>query len=194
MQTESVGSWLTICADMQTSRTLPKHHRTLYDSGEMHISNCWSKYFGQAEHVTVSGWIPRVAATACTYFRRFYLKKNLCDFDPRLMGPACLFLACKTEECQVQAKVLYHFMRKLNATGALLQVLLSVAAGSALWWLQSVWIFPSVSSTATVCCDFAARYHAIPVPDIPQLLDLEMAILVTSLACPPGLCYSTFSA
>ena len=61
----------------------------------------------------------RVAATACTYFRRFYLKKNLCEFDPRLVGPACLFLACKTEECQVQAKILYHFMRKLNATGAL---------------------------------------------------------------------------
>ena len=60
-----------------------------------------------------------MAGTACTYFRRFYLKRDLCEFDPRLVGPACLFLACKTEECQVQAKILYHFMRKLNATGAL---------------------------------------------------------------------------
>ena len=80
------------------------------------------------------GPFARVAATACTYFRRFYLRNNLCDFDPRLVGPACLFLACKTEECQVQARILYHFMRKLNATGALplLWFLLVIAMGQLL--------------------------------------------------------------
>lgn len=59
----------------------------------------------------------RVAAAACVYFRRFYLKENFCDYDPRLVGPACLFLACKAEESQVQAKVLFQMLRKVSSTG-----------------------------------------------------------------------------
>lgn len=59
----------------------------------------------------------RVAATACVYFRRFYLKENFCEYDPRLVGPACLFLACKCEESQVQAKVLFQMLKKVSTTG-----------------------------------------------------------------------------
>ena len=39
----------------------------------------------------------RVVGTAAVYFRKFYLGRG--DFgaaDPRLMAPACLFLAAKT--------------------------------------------------------------------------------------------------
>ena len=39
----------------------------------------------------------RVVSTAAVYFRKFYLGRG--DFgaaDPRLMAPACLFLAAKT--------------------------------------------------------------------------------------------------
>ncbi|KAK9909354.1 hypothetical protein WJX75_000933 [Coccomyxa subellipsoidea] len=80
----------------------------------------------------------RVAAAACMYFRRFYLKEEFCDYDPRFVGPACLFLACKAEESQVQAKVLFQMLRKVSTTG---------------------------------------KYHALPLPDSAQLLDLEMAVL-----------------
>ncbi|CAL8467696.1 g7234 [Coccomyxa elongata] len=59
----------------------------------------------------------RVAATACVYFRRFYLKENFCEYDPRLVGPACLFLACKSEESQVQAKALFQMLKKVSTTG-----------------------------------------------------------------------------
>lgn len=68
-------------------------------------------------HIDISECPGRVAATACTYLRRFYLVKDLCEYDPRLVGPACVYLACKTEESQVQAKVLYHFLRKISSTG-----------------------------------------------------------------------------
>lgn len=62
--------------------------------------------------------IGRVAAAACMYFRRFYLMEDFCDYDPRFVGPACLFLACKAEESQVQAKVLFQMLRKVSTTGA----------------------------------------------------------------------------
>ena len=46
--------------------------------------------------------------------RRFYIQHNYCEYDPRLVGPACLYLASKTEESLIQAKVLFHFMRKIS--------------------------------------------------------------------------------
>ncbi|KAK9816853.1 hypothetical protein WJX72_006148 [[Myrmecia] bisecta] len=57
----------------------------------------------------------RVAATACTYFHRFYVKNNFCEHDPRIIAPACLYLASKAEESQIQAKVLFQMMKKLSA-------------------------------------------------------------------------------
>uniref|UniRef100_A0A7S1XES2 Cyclin-like domain-containing protein n=2 Tax=Compsopogon caeruleus TaxID=31354 RepID=A0A7S1XES2_9RHOD len=46
----------------------------------------------------------RVVATACVYFKRFYLRNAYRDHDPRLIAPAALYLAAKTEEHTVQAK------------------------------------------------------------------------------------------
>lgn len=57
-------------------------------------------------------------ATACMYLRRFYVRRCLCEYDPRAVAPACLYLAAKAEEAQAQAKALFHFMKKLNAAGA----------------------------------------------------------------------------
>ncbi|KAK9835001.1 hypothetical protein WJX81_003331 [Elliptochloris bilobata] len=59
----------------------------------------------------------RVVATACVYLRRFYVRRCLCEYDPRSVAPACLYLAAKAEEAQAQAKALFHFMKKLNASG-----------------------------------------------------------------------------
>ena len=53
-------------------------------------------------------------ATAITYFRRFYLVRDFCEYDPRNVGPACLYLACKTEEAQVGVKVLVQIMKKVS--------------------------------------------------------------------------------
>lgn len=58
-----------------------------------------------------------VVATACVYLRRFYVRRCLCEYDPRAIAPACLYLAAKAEEAQAQAKALFHFMKKLNASG-----------------------------------------------------------------------------
>jgi len=35
------------------------------------------------------------------YFRRFYIENSFVDFDPRLIGPTCLWIACKVEECVI---------------------------------------------------------------------------------------------
>lgn len=40
----------------------------------------------------------RVVATACVYFRRFYLENSFCEFEPALVGATCLQLASKVEE------------------------------------------------------------------------------------------------
>jgi len=33
--------------------------------------------------------------TACTYFRRLYLRKSVMDYQPKLMYLVCIWLACK---------------------------------------------------------------------------------------------------
>ena len=55
----------------------------------------------------------RAVATACVYFRRFSAVHDFCEHDPRLVAPACLYLACKAEESQLQAKLLFYAMRKV---------------------------------------------------------------------------------
>ena len=56
---------------------------------------------------------PRVAATACVFFRRFYLRNDFCSVDPRAVAPAALYLAAKAEETVLQARHLFHIMQKL---------------------------------------------------------------------------------
>jgi len=41
----------------------------------------------------------QVIATAIVYFRRFYTRNSFRQCDPLLVGPTCLYLACKVEEC-----------------------------------------------------------------------------------------------
>lgn len=55
----------------------------------------------------------RVVGTAAVYFWKFYLRRDFCDADPRLLAPACLFLASKTEETPVHSKLLLHYARRL---------------------------------------------------------------------------------
>lgn len=55
----------------------------------------------------------RVAATACVFFRRFYLRNDFCAVDPRAVAPAALYLAGKVEETLMQARYLFHIMQKL---------------------------------------------------------------------------------
>ncbi|KAL3725084.1 hypothetical protein ACJRO7_030146 [Eucalyptus globulus] len=55
----------------------------------------------------------RVIATAVTYMRRVYTRKSMSEYDPRLVAPACLYLAAKAEESTVQAKALAFYIRKI---------------------------------------------------------------------------------
>lgn len=45
----------------------------------------------------------RVIATACVFFKRFYLDGSFVTHDPRTVAVTVLFLACKSEECRVNA-------------------------------------------------------------------------------------------
>ncbi|CAM8976644.1 unnamed protein product [Rhodiola kirilowii] len=63
-----------------------------------------------AQHVKVR---QRVVATAVTYMRRVYTRKSMTELDPRLVGPTCLYLATKAEECTVQARLLVFYIKKI---------------------------------------------------------------------------------
>ena len=62
----------------------------------------------------------RVVGTASVYFRRFYLVQDFCRHDPRDIGIACRYLACKAEEAQVAAKVLFQIMKNTPRNAPLL--------------------------------------------------------------------------
>ena len=55
----------------------------------------------------------RVVWCAATYFKKVYVRHNFLDLDPRKLAPTCLYLACKAEECQVQAKLLLQFVSSI---------------------------------------------------------------------------------
>jgi len=61
----------------------------------------------------------RVIATANVLFRRFYTKNLLCDYDPFLVAPTCLYLASKAEECTVQAKIWTRMQNKYDVAAML---------------------------------------------------------------------------
>lgn len=58
----------------------------------------------------------RVVATATVYFRRVCAKCSFREYDLRLVAPTCLYLASKSEESTVQAKLLVFYMNKLWPT------------------------------------------------------------------------------
>jgi cyclin C len=74
---------------------------------KLHMSNYISKL---AQHIKIR---QRVVATAVTYMRRVYTRKSLTEYEPRLVAPTCLYLACKAEESVVHAKLLVFYMKKL---------------------------------------------------------------------------------
>ncbi|XP_047943957.1 cyclin-C1-2-like isoform X1 [Salvia hispanica] len=47
----------------------------------------------------------RVAATAITYMRRLYTRKSMTEYNPCLVAATCLYLAAKSEETAVHAKL-----------------------------------------------------------------------------------------
>ncbi|XP_075100807.1 cyclin-C1-2-like isoform X3 [Nicotiana tabacum] len=55
----------------------------------------------------------RVVATAITYMRRVYIRRSMTEYDPRLVAPSCLYLASKSEESTVQARLLVFYIKKL---------------------------------------------------------------------------------
>ena len=47
------------------------------------------------------------------FFRRFYLRNDFCEYDPRGVAPASLYLAAKVEETLLQARYLFQLMQRL---------------------------------------------------------------------------------
>ncbi|KAL8129289.1 hypothetical protein V2J09_018444 [Rumex salicifolius] len=74
---------------------------------KMHMANCVVKL---ANQVKVR---QRVVATAITYMRRVYTRKSMTEYEPRLVAPACLYLASKAEESTIQAKVVHYYMKRI---------------------------------------------------------------------------------
>ncbi|WVQ82567.1 hypothetical protein IAT38_004697 [Cryptococcus sp. DSM 104549] len=50
-------------------------------------------------------------ATACVFFRRFYLKNSICETNPYLVLAACVFVAAKVEETPVHIKSVVSEMK-----------------------------------------------------------------------------------
>ncbi|KZO98657.1 C/H/G cyclin [Calocera viscosa TUFC12733] len=46
----------------------------------------------------------QVVATAIVFFKRFYLKNNICETDPYVVVPTCLYVATKIEEVPLHFK------------------------------------------------------------------------------------------
>lgn len=74
---------------------------------KLHMSNYMTRL---AQNVKVR---QRVVATAISYMRRVYVRKSMIEYDPRLVAPACLYLASKAEESTVQARHLVFYIKKL---------------------------------------------------------------------------------
>ncbi|CAH9075397.1 unnamed protein product [Cuscuta epithymum] len=55
----------------------------------------------------------RVIATAIAYMRRVYVRKSMTEYDPRLVAPACLYLASKAEETTVPARNVVFIIKKI---------------------------------------------------------------------------------
>ena len=53
----------------------------------------------------------RVISTAIVYMWRFYLKNDIADCDPLLLGPTALLLASKIEECLRTLRISLVFYR-----------------------------------------------------------------------------------
>jgi len=88
----------------------------------------------------------RAVATACVYFRRFSATHDFCEHDPRLTAPACLYLACKAEESQLQAKLLFYAMRKVAGE-----------RGSVVCLHQHIWHTCSFAGRDSLRCDVLRR-------------------------------------
>ncbi|GAA0161412.1 hypothetical protein Leryth_003316 [Lithospermum erythrorhizon] len=76
---------------------------------KLHMANYIAKL---AQNVKVR---QRVVATAITYMRRVYVRKSMQEYDPRLVAPACLYLASKAEESTVQARLLVFYIKKIHS-------------------------------------------------------------------------------
>ncbi|XP_009780810.1 cyclin-C1-2-like isoform X1 [Nicotiana sylvestris] len=74
---------------------------------KLHMSNYIARL---AQNVKVR---QRVVATAITYMRRVYIRRSMTEYDPRLVAPSCLYLASKSEESTVQARLLVFYIKKL---------------------------------------------------------------------------------
>eukprot|EP01104_Vermistella_antarctica_P018468 TRINITY_DN6855_c0_g1_i2.p1 TRINITY_DN6855_c0_g1~~TRINITY_DN6855_c0_g1_i2.p1 ORF type:complete len:301 (+),score=76.52 TRINITY_DN6855_c0_g1_i2:26-904(+) len=46
------------------------------------------------------GLPPKVHITAVCYFKRFYLRQHVYEWDPKHIMLSCIYLACKVEECK----------------------------------------------------------------------------------------------
>lgn len=64
----------------------------------------------------------RVLATACVYYKRFYIRASLAQFDPRLVAPTLLFMASKVEESALSMK---SFVQVLQSPGFLISLFFS---------------------------------------------------------------------
>ncbi|KAL7492851.1 hypothetical protein ACHAWX_000275 [Stephanocyclus meneghinianus] len=58
---------------------------------------------------------PKVAATACLLFKRFYLSNSVMMFDPKCMSVAAAFLASKVEDCMLDVRYLELATKEMNA-------------------------------------------------------------------------------
>jgi cyclin C len=59
----------------------------------------------------------RAAATACIYFKRFYVENSFVEFEPSLIAATTLYLSSKVEECNVRVD---HIIKQMRSFGSFL--------------------------------------------------------------------------
>lgn len=66
---------------------------------------------------------PKVAATACLLFKRFYLSNSVMMYDPKGMSVASAFLAAKIEDCMLDIRYLELATKEMNAPVSMEEIL-----------------------------------------------------------------------
>ena len=94
------------------------------------------------------------------------------------MAPACLYLACKAEESQLQAKLLFYAMRKVaGGHGRPYELPLSPAVTLRQQPVETVNRWSGM--TLRKHCDCADKYPGMPAMDARVLTDMELLVLVS---------------
>ncbi|KAJ0791377.1 putative cyclin [Helianthus annuus] len=100
---------------MATNFWASTHYKELLEQEEVDVVHNLDKQRGitlddfKLIKLHMSNYIAKLAQSVKVRQRR-----SMTEYDPRLLAPSCLYLAAKSEESTVQARLLVFYIKKLN--------------------------------------------------------------------------------